>query len=215
MTRELIEIYRSRARTYDLFSYLYYLIGFRGYRYRKSLVDSLKLREGETVVDLGCGTGLNFSYLVRAVDVAGKIIGVDLTDAMLEKARRRIARRGWNNIELVHDDMFVYEIPENSRAVLSTLVLTLSPRADEIIASVARKLPAGGKLGILDLKIPEWLPAVLNRPLAAIVRPYGITREIFFSRPWEKMERSVRDHFQRVECREIYCGFAYLITAEK
>lgn len=75
---EVIEVHRRRARRYDFTANLYYLIGFRLGAYRRAAVARLALRPGDTVVEVGCGTGLNFSLLERAVGTCGTIIGVDL-----------------------------------------------------------------------------------------------------------------------------------------
>lgn len=66
---------------------------------------------GDLVVDIGCGTGLNFPWLQEAVGPQGSIIGVDLTNAMLEQARLRVAKEGWKNIELVQADAASYAFP--------------------------------------------------------------------------------------------------------
>ena len=87
----LISLYRKRAKRYDQTTLLYYLVGFRHWAYRKRAIQSLALNHGNTVVDLGCGTGLNFSLLQEQVGSRGRIIGVDLTDAMLDGASARIA----------------------------------------------------------------------------------------------------------------------------
>ena len=56
----IAELYRKRARNYDFTANLYYLIGFREYAYRRMAVEALGLKRADTVVDIGCGTGLNF-----------------------------------------------------------------------------------------------------------------------------------------------------------
>src|SRR3989338_1919882 len=86
----IIEIYRNWTKGYDFIANISVLIGHRINLYRKKAVDSLNLKEGDVVVDLACGTGLNFPYLQRAVGHKGRIVGVDITDAMLEQARRKI-----------------------------------------------------------------------------------------------------------------------------
>jgi len=58
--KELIDLYRLRSRNYDITANLYYLIGFREQAYRKKAVRTLDLKPGDTVVEIGCGTGLNF-----------------------------------------------------------------------------------------------------------------------------------------------------------
>ncbi len=80
---EIQDLYRKRARNYDISANLYYLIGFREAMYRRLAVAQLGLQPGDTLVEIGCGTGLNFQYELRELGPTGTLIGVDLTDAML------------------------------------------------------------------------------------------------------------------------------------
>src|ERR1700721_567653 len=95
-TREhLIETYRKKEKHYGITSRLYPAPGYpqRGQRLRA--VQALGLSAGDTVIDMACGTGLNFPLLQQAVGPGGRIVGVDLTDAMLARAQDRIAANGW------------------------------------------------------------------------------------------------------------------------
>src|SRR5215467_9210430 len=107
----LIETYRKKARHYDVTSRLYPVPGYpqRGQRLRA--VRALGLRPGATVVDIACGTGLNFPLLEQEIGPGGRIVGVDLTDAMLTQARHRIEAEGWGNITLVQADAAAFEFP--------------------------------------------------------------------------------------------------------
>jgi ubiquinone/menaquinone biosynthesis C-methylase UbiE len=124
---QLRDLYRKRAAIYDYTANFYYLIGFREVQYRKRAVSALRLKHGDTVVEVGCGTGLNFPYLLQSVGETGRLIGVDLTDAMLKEAMKRVQRNGWLNVELVEADAAVYVFPTGIRGVLSTFALTLVP----------------------------------------------------------------------------------------
>jgi hypothetical protein len=64
---QLVDLYRKRAPRYDWSAQLYYVLGFREWAYRKKAVRALRLRPGDTVVEIGCGTGLNFGLLQEAV----------------------------------------------------------------------------------------------------------------------------------------------------
>src|SRR5215467_6410267 len=101
----LTALYQKQAKDYDK-SGIHELEPWR-----KEAVKRLHLKPGDLVVDIGCGTGLNFALLQEAVGETGRIIGVDLTDAMLEQARLRIAREGWKNVELVQADASSYAFP--------------------------------------------------------------------------------------------------------
>jgi SAM-dependent methyltransferase len=73
-------------------------------RLRREAVAALELERGDTVVDLGCGTGANLPYLREAVGPTGTVVGVDLTRGMLERARRLVDARGWENVHVVQGD---------------------------------------------------------------------------------------------------------------
>lgn len=211
----VIDMYRRRARHYDLTANLYYLIGFRERAYRARAVAALELRAGDTVLELGCGTGLNFALLERAVGPSGRIIGVDLTDAMLDAARRRTARRGWHNVELVLADAAEYRASGPVDGVLSTLALSLSPRAGEIVAIAARALRPGGRLAVLDMKLP---PAPLDRLaplLVRLVRPFGVTAERVAARPWETIWCAMYRHLEDVRIDESFAGAVFLASGRR
>jgi ubiquinone/menaquinone biosynthesis C-methylase UbiE len=169
---EVRDIYRKRASRYDFTANLYYLIGFREWAVRKRSVRALNLQPGDTVVEVGCGTGLNFSLLQEAVGPEGRIVGVDLTDAMLEQARRRVERRGWSNIELVHSDAAQYRFPEGVNGLLSTFAITLVPEFDAVIQNGASALAPGGRWVVSDFKMSDgWREAGDGRPPSLGVYP--------------------------------------------
>jgi len=90
--QEFSGLYEQLAPDYDRRDRMFRLIGFREPSYKRKAVAALDLRQGDTVVDIGCGTGLNFAYLQNVVGPEGKIIGVDLTPGMLAQAKKRITQ---------------------------------------------------------------------------------------------------------------------------
>src|SRR6202051_2978663 len=119
-TREhLIEIYRKKAKHYDITSRLYPAPGYPQRTQRLRAVQALGLRTGDTVIDMACGTGLNFPLLERVVGPDGRIVGVDLTDAMLARAQDRIETKGWSNISLVQADAAAFYFPTEVDPILS------------------------------------------------------------------------------------------------
>src|ERR1700740_2667820 len=90
----LIGTYRKKAKHYDVTSRLYPAPGYPQQSQRLQAVRALGLRRGDTVVDMACGTGLNFRLLEQVVGPGGRIVGVDLTDAMLARAQDRIRTNG-------------------------------------------------------------------------------------------------------------------------
>ncbi len=162
-TREhLIETYRKKAKHYDLTSRLYPVPGYpqRGQRLRA--VQALGLRAGDSVIDIACGTGLNFRLLEEVIGPDGRIVGVDLTDAMLAQAQDRIAANGWSNVSLVQADAAEFDFPAGVDAILSTYALSQVPECAAVIAHGAAALSAGGRWAVLDLKVPGNTPAVAD-----------------------------------------------------
>lgn len=207
---QLIDLYRLRAAWYDFSANLYYLIGFREAWYRKQAVAALGLWPGDTVVEVGCGTGLNFKYLREAVGEQGQIIGLDLTDAMLEHAERRIARKGWTNVMLVQCDAATYAFPFEVQGVLSTFALTLVPEYEEVIKRAADALATGGRLAVLDFRQPENWPLWLVRVGVFITKPFGVSMDLTVRKPWEVMKK----HFPRVTTKSLFGGFVYIAVGE-
>ena len=205
----LITLYRQRAAHYDVTANLYYLLGFREWAYRKRAVAALRLQPGDTVVEIGCGTGLNFPLLRQAVGPRGKIIGVDLTDAMLAQAARRVDEAGWWNVELVQADASRYEFPRCVNGVISTLAITLVPEFDDIVRHGSEALSDGGRFVVFDFKFPSRWYARPIVPLAAfLTRPFGVRIEMASRHPWE----SIQKYFDQTTVREFYLGMAYVAT---
>jgi demethylmenaquinone methyltransferase/2-methoxy-6-polyprenyl-1,4-benzoquinol methylase len=129
----IVTAYRKYADNYDLAVKLYHLLGLKIGKYRKMTVKALELSKGDFVVELGCGTGLNFALILDAIGSEGKLIGVDITDKMLDQCRIRIKENGWNNVELVQSDFADYDFPNELDGIFTTGALQYSPQYDKII----------------------------------------------------------------------------------
>ena len=117
-----------------------------GYRkYCKRAIAALKLKPGDTVIDLGCGTSLNFSSLEDAIGPDGKIIGVDLTNAMLEQARKHLEVNHWTNIELIQSNAAYYSFPHSLDGILSIWAITLVPEYKQVIINGSQAFKPGKK----------------------------------------------------------------------
>ncbi|MES1927231.1 methyltransferase domain-containing protein [Salinisphaera sp. T31B1] len=200
--------YNTLARIYDPGLGLYRAVGLRIETYRQETVAALQLRPGDTVVDLGCGTGLNFSYLHAAVGDSGHIIGVDLTPAMLAKAKHRVQKAGWNNVTLIEADMSTFYLPPQANGILSTLALATVPDYGDVVAKVASSVNAGARIANFELQWPERWPTWLARLAVFLNRPAGVTPDIVRRRPATAIER----YFEQVETRELYFGAAYICS---
>jgi demethylmenaquinone methyltransferase/2-methoxy-6-polyprenyl-1,4-benzoquinol methylase len=201
----LIALYQKQAKDYDQG-------GIHGLEpWRKEAVERLELKRGGLVVDIGCGTGLNFALLQNAVGPEGRIIGVDLTDAMLEQARRRVASEGWQNVELVQADAASYEFPAQVDGILSTFALTFIPQAQLVIQNGCRALAPFGRWVVLDMAWPPAWPVWLHHLLFFLrLSRYGITGEVIRRRPWQTVWSAMHQSLVQVERKPFWMGFFYL-----
>lgn len=122
-----------------------------------------KIKKGDTVIDLGSGAG-NDCFIARAeAGEEGKIIGIDFTPAMIEKARANAEKSGFNNIEFRQGDIENMPVTANTAdVVVSNCVLNLVPNKDAVIKDIYRVLKPGGHFSISDVVLKGSLPESLQ-----------------------------------------------------
>jgi demethylmenaquinone methyltransferase/2-methoxy-6-polyprenyl-1,4-benzoquinol methylase len=210
-TREhLVETYRKKAKHYDITSRFYPVPGYPQRAQRRRAVDALGLRPGDTVIDVACGTGLNFPLIESVIGPGGRIIGVDLTDAMLARAQDRIETNGWANVDLVQADAAEFDFPTEVEAILSTYALSQVPECADVIAHGAAALSPGGRWVVLDLKVPDTTPRLLVRLGAALLRHFASIDEWVERRPWEAIRAAMREELATLSWNELCFGTAFL-----
>ena len=206
----LIDTYRKKARHYDITSRLQPVPGYPQRAQRLRAVRALGLRAGDSVVDIACGTGLNFPLIEEVIGPEGRIVGVDLTDAMLARAEDRVAKNGWRNVSLVQADAAEFEFPFGIDAILSTYALTQVPECAQVIARGATALHAGGSWVVLDLKVPDNTPGWLAQLGTATVRPFASIDEWLMRRPWEAIRTAIQEELADLSWTELFFGTAFL-----
>jgi demethylmenaquinone methyltransferase/2-methoxy-6-polyprenyl-1,4-benzoquinol methylase len=211
----LIATYRKKAKHYDVTSRLYPAPGYPQRSQRLRAVQSLGLRAGASVIDVACGTGLNFPLIEAAIGPEGRIVGVDLTDAMLGQAQERIKANGWRNISLVQADAADFGFPAGVDAILSTYALTQVPDCAAVIAHGTGALVAGGRWAVLDLKVPDNTPQWLARLGTATVRRLAGADEWIMRRPWEAIRAAMREELADLSWTELFFGTAFLAAGSR
>jgi SAM-dependent methyltransferase len=132
------------------------------------------LRPGETVLDLGSGAGFDAFIAGPRVGASGRVIGVDMTPAMLDRARANTAtykdQTGLTNVEFRLGEIENLPLPDSSvDVVISNCVLNLSPDQGRVWAEIARVLKPGGRVAISDLVLLRPLPASVRNDIEALV----------------------------------------------
>jgi ubiquinone/menaquinone biosynthesis C-methylase UbiE len=215
-TRErLIATYRKKAKHYDTTSLLYPVPGYPQQSQRVQAVRALRLRPGDSVVDVACGTGLNFSLIERAIGPEGRIVGVDLTDAMLAQAQHRIETSGWRNVSLVQADAADFDFPTNVDGIVSTYALSHVSECRDVIAHGAHALSPRGRWAVLDLKAPDNAPRWLTRLGIALARPFGSIDEWVARRPWDALRAAMEQELVDLSWTELCLGTAFLASGSR
>lgn len=192
-------------RKYQRNAYYYDFVTQVFSRIRSRAIAQLKLKAGETVLDFGCGTGLSFDLIEQSIGPQGRIIGVELSPAMLAKAREKIAGHNWENVTLIEANAEEVDlIPESVNAVLSfyTHDIMSSRRAVErsfkalrpggIFVAAGSRLVGGARGWLID-------PITLAYAQTAITVPLTV-------RPWKHLE----DVLGPLKVQEYLLGSSYI-----
>lgn len=128
------------------------------------------LKEGETVLDLGSGAGFDCFLASRAVGEKGKVIGVDMTEEMLERAAANARKGGYSNVEFRRGEIEALPVEDGSvDAVISNCVINLVPNKDKAFREAFRVLRPGGRLMVSDIVLRRSLPDFVKESIQAYV----------------------------------------------
>lgn len=157
-------------------------------RYRREAIDLLQLTRGVTVIDVACGTGVNFGRLENSVGPTGQIIGIDVSPAMLTQASRRVAEHSWRNVTLIQVPAQNAAIPSEADAALFSFTTDVLA-TPEAIDNVLRHVRSGGRIALVGIRSPAgWI-----NPLARILGRHYANSFAHFDRPWRPLQHRLDD----------------------
>jgi acyl dehydratase/ubiquinone/menaquinone biosynthesis C-methylase UbiE len=199
-THSAASLYRRVAGSYDLSTAWLE-------PYRRRAISQLRLQPGDVVLDVGCGTGLNFERIQAAIGPGGRLIGIDPSPEMLAAARARVKEAGWANVTLLQASAEEAVVPGPVDAVLFAFTHDVV-QSPEALANLLGQARPGGRVAAAG---PKWSTVApqLN-PVVWQVASQFVTTFEGFRRPWAELERAVPG----LAVEEAYFGCVYLASGE-
>ena len=175
-------------------------------RWQRRAIDALGLANGDTAIDVACGTGLNFPALEERIGEAGRIVGVDLSREMLEIARGRVLAEGWDNVTLIEARVEEAALGTTAQAALFSFAhdVLQSPQA---VANVVAHLRPGARVSSVGAKYGARWNVIVNLFVRRAARPYVTTFD-GLDRPWRHLER----YTGGMPSKDLALGGAYLAS---
>jgi demethylmenaquinone methyltransferase/2-methoxy-6-polyprenyl-1,4-benzoquinol methylase len=169
--------------------------------------NELRLRPGDTVIDVGCGTGLMLPYLTERVGPKGRVIGIDASEEMYAGARRRVQRAGWSNVDLHLSDASAFRPEKPVDAVLFSICLSCFESSDGVLLQAAQFLKPGGRLVVIDsfLNYGRWYFRLSNSYTRLKARIVG-------SKLNNRIRESAQAHLENPRLKILHGGLYTMIS---
>ncbi len=219
-TDKALAQYTVQAPRYDKLAALFSAVAlYPVQRYRKAAIRALNIQAGDTVLDIGCGTGLSFPLIEERIGPEGRLIALDYTASMLEQAANKVEAHGWQNITFIRGDAanVAALVARPVNATVAAFSLSLVPGWQQAIASAAGLLQAGGRFAVLDWQTMKARGPVrvLSPVLEWLTKRYGLADpSVNFSdeRPWSEV---MGTYLTDMSYRDMHLGTTFLCTGVK
>jgi S-adenosylmethionine-diacylgycerolhomoserine-N-methlytransferase len=200
----IISRYNRVARVYRPLEPLFGILPLA----RRKAVAALALRPGDTVLEIGAGTGRNLALLLEAVGPAGTVLAVDASPGMLRQARRVVRRRGWPNVRLIEQDAARLALSAEVDAVLFSLSYSAMPDPQPAVARAWDHLRPAGHLTVMDAGLTHTPLRLLLAPVARLLILLGPGDP--YSQPWDDLAE-----YGPVTTDRFLAGIYYTCTIRK
>lgn len=197
-----IQLYRQHAAHYDESAQFTMPL-------RRRAIALLDLRPGETVLDVGAGTGLSYPLLLDAVGDTGQVLAFEQSPEMFALAEQRVARNHWRSIWHRQAAAESVELPKIADAVLFNYVHDIS-RSPKAVANIMRQVRPGGRIAIAGMKFFPWWTGPLNLLAWLKNRPYNAHPSDLWH-PWD----IIASHCTAFEWQSTQFGMGYLAKGIK
>lgn len=177
---------------------------------RRHAVEWLELRRGDSVLEIGCGPGNSLSYLHDAVGPFGQVYGVDFSPGMLRRAEALRRAKNWHNVELIESDAVDYAAPVTLDGVLFSLSYNTMPHHRAVLRRAWSGLRLGGRLVIMDARLPSGPAAKLLLPVSIWFMKHTLLGNPLIQ-PWKELA-AVADN---VDIRDRLFGCYYMCRGVK
>jgi ubiquinone/menaquinone biosynthesis C-methylase UbiE len=156
MSKDITSVYKTSWNRYDFLAKL--IQAGQDYKHRLKAFKLARLKKGDTVLDLCCGTGLSFAPAQKIIGPEGKIIAIDINEKMLDLARKRAKKNGWENITFIIADIEKLEIAETIDMAIFALCWYDKEVGARWVRHISKFLKKdSGKMCFLDFKLPgNW-----------------------------------------------------------
>ena len=201
---EIVRGYDRVARLYATLEPLYLIFP----RARRKAVRALRLKPGDTVLEIGAGSGRNLPYLADAVGRKGSVIAVDASAGMLAEALKLVRKEGWKNVDLIHRDATKLELDTDLDGVLFSLSYSVLPEPRPALVLGWNRLRPGGRVVVMDLGLTGSRFHRLLAPIGWLLEK--LAPGDAFSEPWDDLRT-----LGEVETERFLLGFYYLSTVTK
>lgn len=176
---------------------------------RSSAVQALGNIRGKCVLEIGCGTGRNFLYLVDAVGPEGTIVGMDYSPAMLAAAEALCRRNDWTQITLMQGDAADLSSKSRYDAILSVLAMSAIPRWQTAMCKAWHALDIEGRISICDATLFHGIGRIFN----PLIRP--LYRKFAAWEPGRGIANEMQNLFGFIEIETFNFGTFYVVSSTK